>query len=480
MAGGITSFLKLPSQPGGVSNQSIRFLADFDMRLPGQGGPAQPNNSPMYRAFSTFPGNSSFSDDITRAPGDTDPLRWGPAVSDALGQPKVVLFDVPRLPAGSPAGWPAIVSLGQLQHAHIGTRPWHPSYIIGNSYASLFTQRDKTISLQTVPSGWIRDDKFYDLSYLLNESLWDHYYFSSVPQPPAVFAPATDLLANRYLPIVSDAGIPLTQAALTQNAFSAAANLLVNGAFNVNSTSDQAWRAVFATFRGLDQNGETNLSGPFLRTPHQTGASSTSNTGTSSNAWSGFRNLSDSEIADLAREMVKQVRLRGPFRSLADFVNRRLMDPATDPNQLGLRGALQAAIDAAGINGNFPNANNSTETSYTSLPAYSQMHPNNAVGNRATGAPGWLMQADLLQALAPVLTARSDTFVIRAYGEALSPDGLTVLAKSWCEAVVQRLPEFIDPLNPPDALVTALNPTNQMFGRRFKIIQFRWLNANEI
>ena len=41
-----------------------------------------------------------------------------------------------------------------------------------------------------------------------------------------------------------------------------------------------------------------------------------------------------------------------------------------------------------------------------------------ADGTTADGAPGVITQADLLTAIAPVLTARGDTFRIRAYGEA--------------------------------------------------------------
>ncbi len=60
-----------------------------------------------------------------------------------------------------------------------------------------------------------------------------------------------------------------------------------------------------------------------------------------------------------------------------------------------------------------------------------------ALGPRYQGTPAYISQADILQPLAPIINARSDTFVIRTYGEALAKDGTTVLAKAWCEAVVR-------------------------------------------
>jgi hypothetical protein len=101
-------------------------------------------------------------------------------------------------------------------------------------------------------------------------------------------------------------------------------------------------------------------------------------------------------------------------------------------------------------------------------------------GYRSTGIPGWLTQADVLQVIGPALTTRSDTFRIRAYGEALSPDGKTVLAKAWCEAIVQRIPEYLDPTNGSTARGTELNSINQTYGRRFNVVSFRWLSQNEI
>ncbi len=67
-------------------------------------------------------------------------------------------------------------------------------------------------------------------------------------------------------------------------------------------------------------------------------------------------------------------------------------------------------------------------------------------------------------ALQPWLTARADTFLIRAYGEAANPaDAGKVEASAWCEAVVQRR---------ADALAG--------FGRQFSIVYFRWLGPEDI
>jgi hypothetical protein len=86
------------------------------------------------------------------------------------------------------------------------------------------------------------------------------------------------------------------------------------------------------------------------------------------------------------------------------------------------------------------------------------------------------------------MTARSDTFKIRAYGEVASMGGDVVQAV--CEATVQRVPEYVNtvdepwvenhanPLFPSGAL--QLNSINQSFGRRFKVISIRWLDQAEI
>jgi hypothetical protein len=106
--------------------------------------------------------------------------------------------------------------------------------------------------------------------------------------------------------------------------------------------------------------------------------------------------------------------------------------------------------------------------------------------DRSTGIPGWFTQADLLQALGPSLAARSDTFVVRAYGDVVDPINSTnpaspvVLARAWCEAVVQRFPDYSDPGNQPFVHPAKTSTSNQTFGRKFRVVSFRWLTPADI
>ena len=96
-------------------------------------------------------------------------------------------------------------------------------------------------------------------------------------------------------------------------------------------------------------------------------------------------------------------------------------------------------------------------------------------------------QANILLGLAPKLTARTDTFRIRGYGEVRDSDD-NIIATATCEAVVQRLPEYVDTETNPDdnepwdddSQTPTLNPINQTYGRRFEIRSFRWLDPKEV
>ena len=71
----------------------------------------------------------------------------------------------------------------------------------------------------------------------------------------------------------------------------------------------------------------------------------------------------------------------------------------------------------------------------------------------------------IMEALGPLLSVRSDTFRIRGYGEVLNPsDAAKIEAISYCEAIIQRTPGLA-----PNGL-----------GRKFVIIGFRWLGPSDI
>jgi hypothetical protein len=78
------------------------------------------------------------------------------------------------------------------------------------------------------------------------------------------------------------------------------------------------------------------------------------------------------------------------------------------------------------------------------------------------------------------LRVRGDTFVIRAYGEAVDGPGDN-RAEAWCELTVQRMPEPVGYANlaPAERPVELRQPTSA-FGRKFEVIDFRWLNKEEL
>jgi hypothetical protein len=198
-------------------------------------------------------------------------------------------------------------------------------------------------------------------------------------------------------------------------------------------------------------------------------------------AWNGLRILSRDEIRRLAEAIATEVTRRGPFLSLSDFVNRRLKEDET-----GSKGTLQAAIDAAGINKSFeeewPLDNSASLPDYRhndNIEDATRMEQTLKPNTTAWGALGFLTQADLLQSIGPALSARSDTFRIRAYGEEVDVSG-KVIASAWCEAVVQRGPRFVDGADQMLEGPTTLNAVNRRFGRKFEIISFRWLDPDEV
>lgn len=421
------------------------------------------------------------------------------------GAERFVLFDVPRRELG-------IVSLAQFQHAKISDYVWHPSYAIGNSLVDprlgpddqtgtaprLGENEQDTNGFSAQAIGWSnlnerggsrdswaehgkgllldtpdRANVVYDLSFEVNHNLWDRFFLSSGSASQLAESARSGNTAN--LPNPRMRLVPGADFRQIDDFHRGALALANDGAFNVNSTSVAAWKAI------LSANRRSDGLIPFPRIVGEKQTPWQANQEVSANStWDGTRLLDDDEIDRLARAIVVEVHERGPFLSLSDFVNRRL---ANGPS--GRKGTLESAIERAGLN--FPLDFHDSFRLDNSRPLGDFEHPDNIEdstrleqtlkpNSKAWGAPVYLTQADLLQAIGSGLTARSDTFVVRAYGESIVEG--EVKARAWCEAIVQRTPEPIH----PDAL--GLNPARDKslpdFGRRFRIRRFRWLSPDEI
>jgi hypothetical protein len=426
-----------------------------------------------------------------------------------------ILFDVP-------ASSDRLLSIGQFQNAHLGFYGFQGSYLFGNSWADVRIPRAqhyiKDASHYVYPDfGTAAAETLYDLSWHLNRALWDKYFVSGVPSTWT----AADVTAERALPdarmtyVRRNGATPalsdIQYSSGTNNAYDrAAANLLVKGAFNINSTSEQAWRALLAGTYQLPANTAYADAGDNVGTiapiPRFSGnLSQSSRPSTSTNTmkttpiYLGNRGLLltgttpastvPNIVNELARTIVNEVRTRGPFLSLADFVNRRVAAGDT-----GIRGALQAAIDKM-TGGTGAEVN---PTSWTGLTITTSEKPvgswdsEHFIGGATTdavtgyrtrfaGAPKFLTQADLLSTLGPALSARSDTFRIRTYGDVKNPVTGKITSRAWCEAIVQRTPDYMNTADVAETAPASLaDANNKTLGRRFIIVGFRWLTPSEI
>ncbi|MGH8018909.1 MAG: hypothetical protein ACREIA_11550 [Opitutaceae bacterium] len=344
---------------------------------------------------------------------------WQDGTSGPGGQMRNLFFDVP-------SGGDRVLSIAQFQHvfAQDPTNKWKPNYL-------------------------------FDLPDDPHTFLWDGGFLSGIA--------STDVInADYQLPcsllrlLDPSVGVPTME--------TAAANILVDGAFNVNSTSAEAWKAVIASFNQVPvahDGGEPeplDNHHPFARFafPMAESLDSTNDSSHSAQAWRGYRRLTSSQVESVAEYLAQHtddgfpgIKAAGtPFLSLGDFVDS---------------GIIQNAIDRVNIN-----------------PVWSDIPD----GPDAIDIPGQLTQWDVLGALAPVLTVRSDTFLIRAYGESRNPITQEVEGRAWCEAMVQRTPEYTNSNSDQPELdpwqIPAQDSDNEKFGRRFEIVQFRWLTENDI
>lgn len=401
-----------------------------------------------------------------------------------------------------------------------------PGVGIGNSFADpclppndVYALHEMNVSSSSSGNSRVFND-FYDHGLLINDALWDRWFCSSISDMPAAkgkrnaqevaqaFAEGKEQLpVARYVKSVTPYNSEsIVKALMDEDGWKKVAQfLMIDGGFNINSTSEEAWAAVL---QGLSKRllvsnsgGKLQLVEPgknrdqvlFSRFMVSTtaksidslggysmmqGSSSLRSDSGGASAWGEVRSLGSDVIRELAKEMVKQVRKRGPFLNMSDFVNRRLDSGSDD----ALKGALQAAIDATDINREF---DDETVSAVSSGSLYK--YPKAEEGSIYTAAPGYLIQSDVLASLGNILTVRDDTFTVRAYGCVRNPRK-AILAQAWCEAVVQRTMDYVDPSNTPEDAEfdpdgrrsSGLSAANKVFGRKFRIVSFKWLDAWDI
>jgi hypothetical protein len=389
--------------------------------------------------------------------------------------------------------------------------------------------------------------RHFDLAYLLNTSLWDGYFFSGIPQSGAAFSPLNPRYEIYDDADAADVRTPnaaahlLTKGAFNINSTSHAAWVAVLGGLNALRVHDDSTAVGVPFPRTLWQPIGNSLEGSSYKS---SGTGDDAYAGYRRLTRDEINTLA-TEIVKRVRARGPFVSLShfinrslvaasGAFNSTINDANPAgNLAAATVPMGRGLSGPLQAAIDstAAGINtfqtvgGDVVTADNangreaygdrvlfagemlSTSTQRPATagepaynagpvyfadklvdlpnldPVYENSAPPGPQGRTSTGIPGWLLQGDVLQAIGPALSARSDTFVIRTYGEVVNPtDPNQIEARAWCEAVVQRVPEYVRPTaDNPEVLPSALTSAeNRTFGRAYKIISFRWLTPTDI
>ena len=405
-----------------------------------------------------------------------------------------------------------------------------PSIGIGNSFADPCLPSDDVYvrhnvdypSAEDAGSSAVLND-FYDHGLLINDGLWDRFFCSSIsdrPEGSKGVKKAEEVLKDfldgkSALPVAryKKSNSPLNNDALVERIMEddgwevIAQYLVIDGGFNINSTSIEAWAATLQGLanRKLASNKNENrlslveesksddevLFSRFMVSTSdksiddlggysmmQGSSQLRSNSGEAA-AWGEVRKLDLDGIRLLSEEMVKQVRKRGPFLNMSDFINRRL---DSGDEELSLKGALQTAIDDSGVNEDFDEyeVGDAVDGSLYRFPRADE-------GSIHTAAPGYLIQSDVLMSLGNIMTLRDDTFIVRAYG-CIKNVNDAVIAQAWCEATVQRTIDYVDPSNtadeaqyrPDGSRGETLSDVNRTLGRKMKVVNFRWLDHWDI
>ena len=333
----------------------------------------------------------------------------------------------------------------------------------------------------------------YDVSYLMNDMLYDRYFFSTLPSKGA-YDPDSPLVNSR-LSVMKGFQDKL-------DSVDSAQYLRLLGGFNVNSTSVPAWEILLSSSLGVGGQTEAVSFSPYRS---YGGSAKVTEMDDVDAATGDIRVIIEqAEVRRLAEAIVREVKRRGPFPSVASFVNRtnRLSDLLRDKanaiesgehiGDVRYAGALQSAIDAAQLNSEIDRGNGVDSTDFVGDPRF---YPGVKAVRKAASShlAGSVKQSDILRQIDPMITVRGDTFVICTVGVCRDDRG-RILAKAACEVVVQRSLDYMDSSQKPDQMpyeisgtsgsrkriVEQLSETNKRLGRAFKVVDFKWLTSAEL
>ncbi len=350
----------------------------------------------------------------------------------------IPLFEIPQFES---------FSLAPLQHLQVFNAA---PFSIGNSHQQYNATSNPydDLSLSKMPNG-----------RSLN-SIIDKYYSSGInrEKPFQQTIASTTIFTNPRFKYIHPYNKTKSFLEFSNPKTNIAENILVKGAFNINSTNKETWKAILSSANhpswsyinhyksnGLIQpnqpfkmtlntsknrDNDNNLIYRFAHTSNATYQLDSHNIpNLSTNPIThyfqrGRKALTDLEVDQLSSNIVSLIRERfnhptynRPFSTLKEFLEPLELKGSTNKSLLDL------AIEQT------PSINEYSDD-FDTYPIWEN-------------TSDFTTQADLLNNLSPIITTRADTFKIRAYGEALNPISGEIEASSYCEAIVQRLPQKV-------------------------------------
>ncbi len=287
----------------------------------------------------------------------------------------------------------------------------------------------------------------------LNEA-FDKYFFTGVP--------SLGWTNNLPLPVPAEVRSGTTGGDL--RLAEAAGDFLIEGSFNVNSRSPRAWAAMLGrTLHDWEHGGPDaiDLKNGFLNLSHSTDSAIEVLGGLSEESA-----LTTPDSEDLSGEKTaSRLAMRHPLRRLTDT---SIYNPDTAEDDSLVEFVIEELDTYFEANPPFASVSEFIDSGILAR----AIRRSEINGSIAKFSPAYISQANLLEPIAPFLTVRSDTFVIRSVGQQVDAITGNVTSQILCEAVVQRLPDRVDVDD--SRLMENATSNNNTFGRRFVIREITW------